>query len=256
MRTKDGGAGDADYGAIGRGYARRRDPDHRIARQIVRALGESLSVVNVGAGAGGYEPRDRTVTPVEPSAAMRAQRPADAPPAVDGVAASLPFPDQSFDAAMTTFSVHQWPDAAAGLREMRRVARGPVVVLTCDPDALGRWWLHDYAPEITAVERRRFPPIGAICDALGGEVRIESVPVPFDCADLFNEAYFARPEGLLEAEARTACSSWSFVGPEVTQRFVEALGADLADGAWDRKHGRFRTLPTLPDPIRLVVGLP
>src|SRR5699024_786885 len=132
QRTEDGSAGDADYGAIGSAYSRYRRPDPRIAAVIADALGESRTVLNVGAGTGSYEPQGREVTAVEPSAAMRAQRPEHLPRAVDATAEQLPFADGDFDAAMATFSVHQWKDPAAGLREMRRVTRGPVVVLTCD----------------------------------------------------------------------------------------------------------------------------
>ena len=59
------------------------------------------------------------MTPVEPSASMRAQRPAHLAAAVDATAENLPFADDTFDAAMTTFSAHQWSDLRAGLREMR-----------------------------------------------------------------------------------------------------------------------------------------
>ena len=161
-RMVDGSAGDAAYGIIGTSYSRYRRPDPRIAAAVTAALGDARTVLNVGAGAGSYEPMDRTVTAVEPSASMRAQRPASLPPAVDATAEALPFPDGSFDAAMTTFSVHQWQDPAAGLREVRRVTRGPVVVLTCDPQLLDRFWLADYVLEVIATEARRYPPLSVL----------------------------------------------------------------------------------------------
>ena len=157
QRKADGSAGDADYGTIGRDYAGYRQPEPSIEALIGRALGSARTVLNVGAGAGSYEPRDRDVTAVEPSASMRAQRPAHLVRAIDGVAESLPFPDGHFDAAMTTFSVHQWTQLEDGLREMRRVTRGPVIVLSCDPDLVQHFWLNDYAPEVLAVEARRYP---------------------------------------------------------------------------------------------------
>src|SRR6202167_1627017 len=147
-RMADGSAGDANYATIGAAYTRYRRPDPRIAAQIAEALGAARTVLNVGAGAGSYEPADREVTPVEPSASMRAQRPAHLAAAVDATAENLPFDDGVFDAAMTTFSVHQWSDLRAGLREMRRVTRGPVVVLTGDPEALDRFWMNEYAPGV------------------------------------------------------------------------------------------------------------
>jgi ubiquinone/menaquinone biosynthesis C-methylase UbiE len=160
MRASDGSAGDADYGTIGTGYARYRQPEPRIAAVINQALGDVRRVLNVGAGAGSYEPRDRDVTAIEPSASMRAQRPPHLPAAIDAVAERIPFPDGHFDASMTTFSVHQWPDLNAGLREMRRVTTGPVLVLTCDPDDLTKFWLNDYAPRRSTRRRdvtRRSP---------------------------------------------------------------------------------------------------
>ena len=142
LRSDDGSAGDADYGQVGGSYSQYRRPDPRLAARIEEALGDAGTIVNVGAGAGSYEPLDRDVTPVEPSASMRVQRPPYLAPAVDATAENLPFADGSFDAAMTTFSVHQWSDLRAGLCEMRRVTRGPIVILTCDPDLLRRFWLN------------------------------------------------------------------------------------------------------------------
>jgi SAM-dependent methyltransferase len=213
-------------------------------------------VLNVGAGAGSYEPTDRTVTAVEPSAAMRDQRPSHLPRAVDATAEALPFADDSFDASMTTFSVHQWADLAAGLAEMRRVTRGAVLVLSCDPAALDRYWLNDYAPEVVAVEASRYPRIETIAARLGGEVEVLKVPIPLDCRDGFNEAYYGRPERLLEAGARKACSGWSFISQAVVERFETALRADLASGAWDARHRVLRDLPFYDGPLRLVVGRP
>jgi SAM-dependent methyltransferase len=252
----DGSAGDADYGTIGAGYTTYRRPDPVIAAAILDALDGARTVVNVGAGAGSYEPRDRAVTAVEPSATMRAQRPADLPPAVDAVAESLPFEDATFDAALATFTVHQWGDLEAGLRELRRVARGPVVVLTGDPDRLDGFWLHEYAPEVIAAEARRYPSLDRIAAGLGGDVERRAVPVPLGCLDGFGEAYYGWPEGLLDPGARRANSAWSFVGPDVEERFVTRLSADLASGAWDRQFGHLRTEPSFDGSLAMVVSRP
>ncbi len=225
-RQCDGSAGDANYAVIGTGYARYRQPDPRIAAQIGVALGKARTVLNVGAGAGSYEPLDRAVTAVEPSASMRAQRPTHLPQAIDAVAQNLPFDDASFDAAIATFTVHQWPDLKAGLAEMRRVTRGPIVIMTCDRDELDRFWLEAYAPEVLDVEAGRYPPIDTIAELLGG-AKVLSVPIPLDCTDGFGEAYYGRPEMLLDPGARLACSAWSFVDPTVEPRFVADLGRDL-----------------------------
>ena len=255
-RRTHGSAGDADYGVLGRNYTVYRRPEPSIARLVAAALGDARTVVNVGAGAGSYEPVDRDVTAVEPSAAMRAQRPASAPPALDAVAERLPFDDASFDAAMTTFSVHQWPDLAAGLSEMRRVSRGPVVVLTCDPARVRDFWLDRYAPDVLATEARRYPAPARIVEVLGGRSEIRDVPVPLDCRDGFNEAYYGRPERLLEPAARQACSAWSFVAAAVVTAAVEHLRRDLASGAWDRTFGALRTQPLYEGSLILIVSRP
>jgi SAM-dependent methyltransferase len=255
-RQADGSAGDANYGIIGAGYARYRQPDPRIAAQIQAALGAAQSILNVGAGAGSYEPVDRAVVALEPSASMRAQRPSHLPVAIDGVAEHLPFPDRYFDASMATFTVHQWSDVAAGLREMRRVTRGPVVILTCDPLLVERFWLNDYAPMVLATEARRYPPLVGIATALGGNVAIEPVPIPLDCRDGFNEAYYGRPEMLLEDGARSACSAWSFVDQATKDQYVLRLRQALDDGSWERAHGPLRQLPSFDGSLRLIVAMP
>lgn len=256
QRRDDGSAGDADYGVIGQDYARHRRPDPRIADAVTAALGEARTLVNVGAGAGSYEPTTLEVTAVEPSAAMRAQRPASLSPAVDATAEALPFPDRSFDAGLASFTVHQWGDLAVGLRELRRVVRGPVVVLTCDPTALHRSWLAEYAPEVIRVEATRYPPLDAIADGLGGTVDVRHVPIPLACTDGFSEAYYGRPEALLDPGARRANSAWSFVDPSVADRFERDLRRDLERGAWDARHGHLREAPAFDGSLRLVVGRP
>jgi SAM-dependent methyltransferase len=253
-RRPDGSAGDADYGEIGTSYSHYRRPDPHIEAAIEAALGDARTVLNVGAGAGSYEPTGRAVTAVEPSASMRAQRPPSLAVAIDATAEHLPFADDSFDASMSTFSVHQWPDLAAGLAEMRRVTTGPVAILTCDPSALDRFWLVDYAPEAIEVEARRYPPLEAIADALGGTVRVVPVPIPLDCTDGFSEAYYGRPEAFLDIGARTANSAWSFVHSVAVTRFTTQLGADLLSGAWDARYGSLRTQPEFDGALRLVVA--
>jgi SAM-dependent methyltransferase len=253
-RHLDGSAGDANYGAIGTGYTSYRKPEPEIAEFIQRALGEARTVLNVGAGAGSYEPTDRQVTAVEPSASMRAQRPAHLSQALDAVAENLPFADRSFDASMASFSVHQWSDLGAGLAQMRRVTRGPVLIVTCAPDALNRSWLQDYAPEMIEVEARRYPSMRSIDNGLGGNVEVFNVPIPLHCSDGFSEAYYGRPEALLDPGARRANSAWSFVDSSVEARFVERLSRDLQDGIWDERFGHLRKQPHFDGSLRLVVS--
>jgi SAM-dependent methyltransferase len=255
-RSADGSAGDADYGVIGAGYVNYRQPEPRIASQINLALGDARTVLNVGAGAGSYEPVDRSVTAVEPSASMRAQRPSTLPPAIDAVAEKLPFPDASFGASMATFTIHQWSDVEAGLRELRRVTSGPVVILTCDPDEVERFWLNDYAPLVLKTEAGRYPSTARIRSILGGHLDILPVSIPLHCKDGFNEAYYGRPERLLDDAARLACSAWSFVDQATAAAYIRHLQRELSDGAWDRKYGRLRTQPEYEGSLRLVVSYP
>ena len=254
MRSKDGSAGDADYGSIGSTYARFRREDPRIAAAIFAALGEARRILNVGAGAGSYEPIDRDVTPVEPSATMRAQRPQHLAPAIDAVAEALPFRDKVFDAALASVTIHQWSDLAQGLSEMRRVTRGRIVLVVSDPDRLRGFWLDRYAPEVVAQEARRFPPIARLKTLLGGDVDVEPVPIPLDCMDGFNEAYYGRPEMLLDPDARLACSSWSFATADIVSRFEHDLHRDLESGLWDERFGALRTMPSYDGSLRLVIA--
>jgi hypothetical protein len=246
--------GDVDYGRFGEGYARRRQTDPRIARLILSALGSSRTVLNVGAGAGSYEPADREVIALEPSPAMLAQRPAGPDRCLRAVAEALPLADGAVDASMAVITIHQWPDFRAGLTEMRRVTVGPVVVLTFDPDALGTLWLAEYSPELYAAESRRYPPLRAVMDALGRGATSRPVPVPFDCTDGFTEAFYGRPEAFLDPAVRRSQSAWSFVPPDAETRAVDALAADLATGRWDEQHGRLRHQESFVGSLRLVVG--
>ncbi|MFJ5265053.1 class I SAM-dependent methyltransferase [Streptomyces sp. NPDC088387] len=256
MRTDDNSAGDVDYRTLGAGYTTYRRPDGRIARVIAEALGDARTVLNVGAGTGSYETAAHTITAVEPSLAMRAQRPAELATAIDAVAEDLPFADGQFDASMTLFSVHQWSDAAAGLREMRRVTRGPVAVLTCDPARVRDFWLYEYAPEVLETEARRYPPLRHLTAALGGTTVVQPVPVPLDCTDGFNEAYYGRPEMLLDPGARQACSAWSFIDDRARQGFDASLRRALGSGAWDEAFGHLRTRPTYDGSLVLLRATP
>jgi len=237
-------------------YARHRRPDRSIAARVHAALGGARTVVNVGAGAGSYEPEDRRVLAVEPSRTMRAQRPRRLSPAIDAPAEALPFDDDTVDAGMAMLTVHQWTDVVRGLAELRRVVRGPVVVLTFDPDALDRVWLADYVPELMAAERRRFPSITALRLALGGSTVVEPVPVPIDCPDGFAEAFYARPERLLEPSVRRAQSAWTLVDGAVERRFEATLRDDLCSGAWDARYGDWRSAPAFDGALRLLVARP
>ena len=247
-------AGDFDYEALDSKYSAVRRADPRVTRLVRSALGTAASVVNVGAGAGSYEPPDLLVTAVEPSASIRSQRSPDRTTALNAVAENLPFLDACFDAAMAMVTVHQWRDASRGLRELRRVSRGPVVILTFDGDALEKFWLANYVPELITAERRRYLAIDHIRDVLGGSSTVTAVPIPIDCTDGFTEAFYARPERFLDPEVRRSQSAWGFVSPEIEQRAVERLRRNLDSGEWDREHGLLRALPEFHGSLRLLVA--
>jgi SAM-dependent methyltransferase len=239
------------YDAIGRGYTATRRPDVRIAALVDAALGDARTVLNVGAGTGSYEPLEREVTAVEPSAVMIAQRPAGAPRVVQAAAESLPFADGGFDAALAVLTIHHWSDPAAGVRELRRVA-GRVVVLTWDQPVTRELWLvREYLPEIAELDARRAVPVEAIAGWLGG-ARILPVPVPFDCDDGFLGAFWRRPHAYLSASVRAGMSCFPPLGDRVLPG-LRRLAADLESGAWHERHPRLLELDELDVGYRLLV---
>lgn len=242
-----------DYEQIGGVYNRHRRGDPRFAARIEAALGEAETVVNVGAGTGSYEPPDRWVLAVEPSAAMRAQRPPGAAPAIDARAEALPLDDDSVDGAMACVTIHHWDPQDAGLAELRRVARGPVVVFTFDLDSLPAWQL-ELLHEGLEIERRRFRTIAEVQAGLGGRTRVEQLPTPADCSDGFFEAYWNRPEMLLDPEVRAGQSFWRHLGPGVEEGIVERLRAELESGTWDAAHGHLRERESNDGALRLVIS--
>jgi SAM-dependent methyltransferase len=223
------------YDTLGHGYRQLRQQDPRIAARILRALGDSTSVVNVGAGAGSYEPRDRKLIAVEPSMVMIRQRASNAAPVVRASATHLPFRDASFDASLAVLTIHHWPDLPRGLQELRRVARQTVVILTFDT-SVGGFWLTDYFPAMPAIDRQSMPSIAEIQRHLGS-ITVFDVPIPHDCMDGFLGAYWRRPQAYLHANIRSAISIFSKI--DNVEAGLAALQADLDSGAW---HHRYRHL--------------
>ncbi|MGB9183197.1 MAG: class I SAM-dependent methyltransferase [Solirubrobacteraceae bacterium] len=246
------------YEQIGRGYARTRREDPRLAQRIHQALGHAHTVVNVGAGTGSYEPRDRYVLAIEPSDVMAAQRPSELRPAIRASAERLPLRDQSVDAAMAILTVHHWDEEQKdGIREMRRVARGPVVILTYDPDVSGQMWLMaDYLPEVAELDRRIFPSIENLDHWLGGRTEVETVEIPSDTPDWTLGSFWAHPERVLHPEARNATSGFARMESAVVERVTEAVQRDLASGVWDSRHGHLRQLSAFDAGLRLLINTP
>lgn len=244
-----------NYDQSGINYSGQRKTDPRIAAFVDEALGDSKTIINVGAGAGSYEPKDKFVIAVEPSKEMRAQRILNGKsPAIASSAEYLPFDDRSFDAAMAMLTVHHWPDMEKGLKELRRVTKNQIVLMTFDPDSLGDFWNVNYFPKLIEVERQRYPKIDSIIKALGGNADIIKVPIPLDCVDGFQEAFYGRPEMFLKPEIRKSQSAWGFLPPGLEEKYAKGLEASLASGEWDKKYGHFRTQKSFTCALRLIVS--
>lgn len=246
----------ARYDRIGTGYSLTRREDPHISLAIRRALGDARSVVNVGAGAGSYEPDDRYVVPVEPSDVMAAQRPSTIPPAVRASAADLPLRDNGADAAMAVLTIHHWDDELErGIMELRRVAREAVVILTYDPLVSGQMWLMaDYLPEVAELDRRIFPAPELLAAWLGGRTRIDVVPIRRDTPDWMLGSFWAHPERVLDERARNATSGFARMDTTVVRRVVGDVRRDLESGAWDERYGHLRKLDAFDAGLRLVVS--
>lgn len=238
----------ATYDELGKGYAVQRRADARIASVIWSALGDVRSVVNVGAGTGSYEPTDRTVLAVEPSETMISQRPKGAAPCMRGSAEALPLDSAAYDAAMALLTIHHWSDWRAGLREMRRVARRRIVLLTFDAEASDFWLTRDYFPVFNELDRRSMPPLSELARELG-EFHVTPVPVPHDCTDGFLGAYWRRPHIYLDARARSAMSPFAKIDAE---EGLKRLASDLDSGAWHRRNAHLLDLEGLDVGYRLL----
>jgi SAM-dependent methyltransferase len=238
------------YDTIGKGYAKYRRPDPRIAATIEAALGDARSVINVGAGAGSYEIPGRHIAAVEPSREMIAQRPPHLVRATPGTAENLPFPDRSFDAATAFLTTHHWSDLGKGLREIRRVSRGPCVFLDHAPNGMKFWLVEDYFPEM----RTGFRPLLPLDKAreVFGELSIVPLPVPHDCTDGFLAAYWRRPEAYLDPSVRKAISFFAQVADADPR--IARLRRDLDDGTWVRRNGHLMNETAMDYGYRLVIA--
>ncbi len=242
------------YDEIGAGYVRTRSTDSRHARTILEALGAAGTIVNVGAGAGSYEPRDRKVVAVEPSWTMISQRPPGSAAVVQASAEALPFADMTFEAGLAVLTVHHWRDPARGLRELRRVARGRVVVVTADIDVWAKMWLvRDYLPQIAAFDRGRFPSPERIVEALGGG-RVAPLLTPADCEDGFTPAFWRRPHAYLDPGVRAGMSSFASLDDQTVTTGLLALERDLESGSWFERNAELLNLDEYDAGHRLVVA--
>jgi SAM-dependent methyltransferase len=252
--VRAGGEQPPVYDRIGARYTVTRQPDPRIVAAIVAALGDTFTLVNVGAGAGAYEPRDRRVVAAEPSKTMLEQRPPGAAPCIRAMGEGLPFRDGAVDATLAVLTVHHWTDPAAGLAELRRVARRRVVVLTWDPASHREFWLTaEYFPEILDLDLPRFPSMTALGRSLGA-IRAIPVPIPHDCEDGFLGAFWRRPEAYLDPAVRGAMSGFTLLDREVVRCGVARLADDLESGRWEARHAALQGRESLDLGYRLVVA--
>lgn len=241
------------YDTIGHGYAARRKPDPRIAALIHAALGDAVSIANIGAGTGSYEPADREVIAIEPSEVMIRQRPPGAARCIQAAAESLPLADASVDAAMTILSLHHWTDVERGLREMARIARKRVVIMTWVPDLAPFWLTEDYFPEILAHDRTIFPSVASLTQTIEhtiAPVRLIPVPIPHDCIDGMLCAYWRRPDAYLDDSVRSGMSSFTRINAAPG---LAKLRADLERRTWATRHARLLDLDELDLGYRLAV---
>ncbi|MFF2365300.1 class I SAM-dependent methyltransferase [Streptomyces sp. NPDC058122] len=243
----------AIYDTLGATYGRTRQPDPRIARQVHAALGDARTVINIGAGTGSYEP-EQTVLAVEPSQIMIAQRPRGSAPAVCAVAEQLPLRDDAADAVMALLTVHHWTDLAAGITELRRVARRRIVILTWDQEIFREtfWLVREYLPQAAAFDDNRAVPIARL-EALLGGARVEPVHVPHDCTDGFGAAFWRRPHAYLDPQVRAGISMFAQTGEEALAPGLAALTDDLATGHWHRRQADLLALDTFDVGYRLLV---
>jgi SAM-dependent methyltransferase len=243
------------YDTIGHGYRPVRQPDPRIAARIEAALGDSQTVVNVGAGSGSYEPHDRWVIAVEPSTVMIAQRPACAAPVIQSAAEQMPLADHCVDAALAVLTVHHWHDLEAGVEQMVRVASKRIVIVTMDVPTFAQLWiLDDYLPQLLGQHADRFPTIERLCGLLPNATS-EPLPVPSDCSDRFLAALWARPHELLDPAIRAATSPWHDLPADTVELALARLRRDLEDGSWERRHGDLLRQSELDVGLRLVTSI-
>jgi SAM-dependent methyltransferase len=240
------------YDRIGMGYRLGRQQDPRIAAVIWAAIGDASPVLNVGAGTGSYEPAGRPVVACEPSAVMLSQRPPG--PVLRAVAEALPLRDGSVGAAMGVLTVHHWSDRARGLAEMRRVSRGPVVLFIRDPEAVPWWWLYHYFPATARLEKSRETRVGELAAMLGERVEVIPVPIPADCTDGFNAAYWCRPAAYLDPEIWRPMSALALIPDADRADGMRRLAADLASGEWTRRWAHPLDLTELDLGYRVLVA--
>jgi SAM-dependent methyltransferase len=241
------------YDSISSTYTDTRREDERVAARIHGAIGSAERVINVGAGTGNYEPRDRLVVGVEPSSEMISKRPPGTGPAVRAVAEALPFRSDSFDVATATLTLHHWQDRRQGMTEMRRVAPRQVILLF-DPAETYRFWAIDYWPTALSLPSEQTPPTPKDVAEVLNVIDVQPVAIPIDCRDGFGAAFWGRPEAYLDSDVQQGMSWLAQLPRSVLAEGSARLDTDLRSGDWDRRYGQLRDLPELDVGYRLVTA--
>jgi len=239
-----------NYDTVAPAYVDYRVADARIDAAIRRHIVPGETVLNVGAGQGSYEPQDCDVTAIEPSREMIARRSVTRVKALQGSAEHLPFDDYSFDTSLAILTIHHWQDVQKGLRELKRVTRGKVIIVTWNGD-YGDFWLPDYLPEIARIDVELFPSVNQLSEWLGPKTNAEVLEIPFDCTDGFMCAYWRRPEMYLIPAARRSISTFSRVGD--ISRGLNRLREDIQSGHWHKQYESLLRKTSLDCGYRLVV---
>ena len=238
------------YDQIGDGYTALRRPDPRIHAVISGQLQGVSTLLNVGAGNGSYEPEKLPVITIEPSARMISQR-QDRSQVVQARAEALPFSDNSFDAATAVLTIHHWHNIEKGLEECIRVIRKRLVILTWDPESDGFWLQQDYFSGLLDLDRSTFPELDQLRKWVGN-ISVHLLPIPADCTDGFQGAYWPRPGAYIEQKVRTGMSS--FLRPTEVERGLDRLRVDITSGKWKEKYGHLLEVDELDICYLLVVS--
>lgn len=239
-----------NYNQLAESYRKYRRPDPRISERILYHIGDFKKILNVGAGIGSYEPSDADIVALEPSLGMILQRRNSQTKLVQGLAEHLPFRDNSFDVSMGILTIHHWSDISLGLKEMIRVTRNKIILLTW----VGygeNFWLDKYIQEITGVDFNLFPTLEELGKILGN-ILVETIKIPHDCTDGFMCAYWRRPEAYLNQDVREAISTFSRIS--TIQNRLEVLKDEIDSGKWHKKYGYLLEKESLDLGYRIVVA--
>ena len=217
------------YDKIGVNYARQRQTDPRLLEQITTKLKGAKRILNIGAGAGSYEPPNMDLVALEPSSKMINQRAKDAYPVVQGSAENLPFDNNSFSHVMTILSMHHWINKPKAFKEINRVAKERFVAVSWNPEAEPFWLTRDYFPEMYEADRAIFPKLNEL-NLYFGDVKMVPLSIPEDCIDGFLAAYWKRPEAYLNPTVRQSISTFSKL--KSVEKGLQKLKNDLDSGVW------------------------